>query len=386
MSVAISGIGMHTGFGSGTLCSWESIASGHSCIRPKDIYSKAEEPDRGQFVLKDDWILHIGLQCAREALFCAGLASISAGMRVFLGTNVGRVGILDSSPVDSLAAFLHGDFMIQWADHHRLARDLAGNLSSSAPAIALTGACASGSLALGHAFDCISSGQSELALAGGIDKESAFKASGHKILGSASPSGNICPFDVSRDGTGFRSGAAFLVLESLASCLKRGHRPFALISGYGVATDTGSLTAPDSQGKGAKNAMLAAMRDGHCSQADIDHIQAHGTGTILNDLIEARAIQEVFGDALESRVSISADKGAIGHTYGASGAISVGLMALMLEKQQVLPTVGCEVIDPECKLPLVMHEPLAKMINRSLCNNFGFGGGNVCILLERFRA
>ena len=201
-------------------------------------------------------------------------------------------------------------------------------------------------------------------------------------MGTASPSGRVRPFDVDRDGTGFCEGAGVVVLEDLEACRARGRRPLALLAGYGMGTDTNSLTAPAEDGAGAVAAMRAALGDAGLTPAAIDLVQAHGTGTRMNDEIEARAIAEVFGAHLPE-VAISADKGAIGHTLGASGALSAILVLCMMREKLIPPVTGCETADTACAIPLVTHGPIRRRIRAALCNNFGFGGANLALVLER---
>jgi 3-oxoacyl-[acyl-carrier-protein] synthase II len=303
-----------------------------------------------------------------------------------LGTNVGRVGQI-APPADASAPgiqeMLASDFRERWADHHCLAQELKVQLELRGEAVALTGACASGALALGYAYDLVAGEACKQIVAGGADELTGFKLSGHCLLGSAGRDGAVRPFDARREGTAFGEGAGFVIMESVEHCLARGVRPMALLTGYGVGSDTGSLTAPDPEGTGAKIAMRAALEDAGLAPAQIDHIQAHGTGTRLNDAIEARAIHEVFGPSL-SRMTVSADKGAIGHTFGASGVLSAILIMLMMREGVVLPVTGCEQLDQECDLPLVLGVPVRRRIQVALCNSFGFGGSNASLVIERY--
>ena len=361
-----------SGFGPGVPALWEALAKGRSCL---------EGGTPG--AVGNDRVFELAFTAAQEAL---GQMTEDAEMRempLVLGTNVGRVVRLAEAATLNLPQLLSHEFCPSWADHHGLAQDLARRLGLRPDAVALTGACASGALALGHAFDLIATGAYRRVIAGGADEVTPFKLAGHKMLGSAGRDGKVRPFDLRRGGTVFGEGAGFLILESLEECLARGRQPQAILAGYGVGSDTASLTAPDPGGAGAMLAMKMALADGGLGVDQIDHVQAHGTGTQLNDAIEARAIREVFRPHL-SRMTVSADKGAIGHTFGASGVLSAILVILMMREGTILPAVGCEQLDPECELPLVMGQPVAGRIRAALCNNFGFGGSNVSLLFKAF--
>jgi 3-oxoacyl-[acyl-carrier-protein] synthase II len=375
-TVAISGIGAVTGFGSGVSILWEALAAGRTCVGVKTAGdTEAAGGDR---------VAELSLSAATEAVTSAGWSLPLCDVQLAFGTNVGRVARLSRLSRNDLGRALSPGVLEEWADHHVIARTLAASLGCEVDsAVTLTGACTSGALALGYAFDFVASGQCEMALAGGADEETAFKASGHLALRTSSPSGRVRPFDAGRDGTAFREGAGFLFLESLEHCLNRGGRPLALLRGYGVGTDTGSLTAPDPEGRGAVIAMRAALADAGLAPEQIDHVQGHATGTRLNDAIEARSIRQVIGPHTDG-ITVSADKGAIGHTFGASGPLSAILVVLAIQKGQAPPAVGCEKPDPACSLPLVLKCPLERRIMAALCNNFGFGGGNVSLVVERY--
>jgi len=399
-------MGAWTCFGPGTRALWDGFlanrgccAGGHECIDPDGSHQSGANasPERtaaefdedsdllegGPASLSQDRVLSISRPAAREALSTAGIEAPLTNSRFVFGTNVGRVGRIRQCWREDAISLLMPEALGQWANHQVLAEDLEKAVGLETEALAVTGACASAALALGYAFDLVASGVCETVLAGGADEVTEFKSSGHGLLGTVSGSGAVRPFDVNRDGTLFCEGAGFLLVESLEHCLKRGHKPLALLSGYGVGTDINSLTAPDPDGTGAKIAMRAALRDAGMTAEQVDHVQAHGTATRLNDEIEARSIQEVFGAHL-SDMTVSADKGAIGHTLGACGILSVILTVFMIQNGLVLPAVGCETIDPSCPIQVVTRSPIEMPVRAAMCNSFGFGGGNVAIVLRQY--
>jgi 3-oxoacyl-[acyl-carrier-protein] synthase II len=236
-------------------------------------------------------------------------------------------------------------------------------------------------LAIVLARDQILRGPDSVVLAGGVDELSEFKLAGHGLLGTLSRTGQSRPFARDRDGTYLSQGAGFVVLERTEHCLARGHVPLAILAGHGVACDTDSLTSPRDDGEGAATAMAIALEDASLSPGQIDHIQAHGTGTLLNDAAEAKAIQAVFGRVGDS-LTISADKGAAGHTLGASGALSLIAVVTMMRYGLVPPIVGCHEADDRFGLPFVVGEARERRISRALVNAFGFGGANVSIAIQ----
>ena len=218
-------------------------------------------------------------------------------------------------------------------------------------------------------------------LVGGADAVTGLKIACHHQLRTVSPSDRIRPFDIARDGTAFREGAAFLLIESEGHATDRNSHALARLLGWGSATDLNSLTAPDPEGRGAISAMRAALRDSGLDAEQIDHIQAHATGTRLNDAIEARGLAGVFGAHLGS-MTVSADKGAIGHTFGASGILSSIIAILALRHEIVPAAIGCLTLAPECAVPVVRSAPVKRSVRRALVNNFGFGGCNVSLVFQ----
>jgi len=382
--VAITGVGAWTRFGPGFKRLWAEALTGTSCLEADGNASASDAASRVDGDAADVFALAMG--AAREAMREAGLDALPLGAWLVLGTNVGRANAIVKHLGKSAQGALRPDALASWADHstlaHALALKLGGDVDRS---LAVTGACASGALALGYGRDLITSGRADVVLAGGADARSAFKTAGHRLLRSASPTGRARPFDLRRDGTVFREGAAFLLLESEAHCLSRGAMPLALLPGVGVGTDLGSLTAPDSSGRGAMTAMRAALADADASPQKIDLVQAHATGTRLNDAMEARVIREVFGEHVEG-MAVTADKGAIGHTLGACGPLSAALAVRAIREGCVPPIAACEEADPECELPLVLKEARTRPIAAALVNSFGFGGGNASIVLRRWEA
>ena len=381
--VAITGIGMSSEFGAGVDRAWGAVTVGESCLNssPLEINDDSSTLNQADHP-KISRIQTLGMQATQEAIHSANFSRIPKDAIFILGTNVGNVSMAEDIRHEDVPSYLTADSIYRWADHHSLAEDIATQLGGCEKHLAITGACASGAMALGYAHDMILLEQTQIAIVGGVDTTTSFKSSGHALLRTVSHTGKVRPFDVSRDGTVFTEGSAFLVLENLDHCLARGHRPLGILSGYGATTDTNSLTAPDPTGMGAKNAMRTALENAGILPQSVDHIQAHATATRLNDLIEAAAIEEVFGCHL-TELTVSADKGAIGHTFGASGVISVVLAVMMIQTGRIPPATGCDSIDPDIRLPIITSGTIERKVSRVLCNNFGFGGSNVSIIVEK---
>jgi 3-oxoacyl-[acyl-carrier-protein] synthase II len=247
-------------------------------------------------------------------------------------------------------------------------------------------ACAAGTQAVGEAFRLIARGDAEVMLAGGCDSRlepqllvayTAMKAVSQSLRPPAEVSR---PFDAERDGFVLGEGAAVLALETYERARRRGAPIYAEITGYGSSFDAFGITRPEPEGRGAALAMSAALREARLDPADVDYINAHGTSTRLNDLMETVAVKRVFGHRATS-IPISSQKSMIGHLIGASGAVEAAATALSLERGVVPPTINLATPDPECDLDYVPNTSREMPIHTALSNSFGFGGQNACLVM-----
>jgi 3-oxoacyl-[acyl-carrier-protein] synthase II len=249
-------------------------------------------------------------------------------------------------------------------------------------------ACAAGTQAVGDAFRLIARGDADVMMAGGCDSRldpqllvaySAMKA----VSSSLRPPSEVSrPFDAERDGFVLGEGAAVLILESLCRARRRGARVYAEITGYGSSFDAFGITRPEPEGKGAALSMTAALREARVDPSEIDYINAHGTSTKLNDLMETVAVKRVFGHRALS-IPISSQKSMIGHLIGASGAVEAAATALSLERGVVPPTINLATPDPACDLDYVPNTAREIPVRTALSNSFGFGGQNASLVMTR---
>ncbi|MEW6217817.1 MAG: beta-ketoacyl synthase N-terminal-like domain-containing protein, partial [Candidatus Bipolaricaulota bacterium] len=190
------------------------------------------------------------------------------------------------------------------------------------------------------------------------------------------------PFDRERDGFVLGEGAATLVLETLSHARQRAARVHAELLGFGMNDDAYHITAPDPEGRGAREAMSRAVRQAGASPFDVDYINAHGTSTPLNDKIETLAIKALFGDHAH-RLSISATKSQTGHLLGAAAAVEAVATILAIKEDLVPPTINYDHPDPECDLNYTPHRPVHRRVDIAISNSFGFGGHNAVIMLGK---
>jgi 3-oxoacyl-[acyl-carrier-protein] synthase II len=239
-------------------------------------------------------------------------------------------------------------------------------------------ACASAGAAIGMAADYLRSHHADVALAGGSDALCRLTYSGFNVL-QAVDAEPCAPFDAERKGITLGEGAAYLVLERWDDAVARDATILGELLGYGASCDAHHPTAPAEDGRGAEAAMRMAMTDGGALASDVDYVNAHGTGTLLNDSAETRAIITALG----TRVPVSSSKSYFGHTLGAAGGIEAVITLMALREQLAPPTLRLRHTAPDCTLDYIPDTPRPMAMETALSNTFGFGGSNVSLLFRR---
>ncbi|PZR70580.1 MAG: beta-ketoacyl-[acyl-carrier-protein] synthase family protein [Chthoniobacterales bacterium] len=246
----------------------------------------------------------------------------------------------------------------------------------TAPCQVIANACASGTNAIGHAFNCVRSGRYQRVLTGGYDAISELVFVGFDSLQASTPE-RCRPFDRERSGMVLGEGAAILALENLEAAQARGANILAEVIGYGISTDNHHLTQPNPSGRGARQAMEAALERADISADEIDYINAHGTATLFNDAAEGKAISELFDG-----VPVSSTKGMMGHSLGAAGAIEAVFSILALQNQLLPPNINFRHGDDGLDLNIVANSARSAPVRTVLSNSFGFGGTNASVILR----
>ncbi len=245
-----------------------------------------------------------------------------------------------------------------------------------APCQVIANACASGTNAVGHAFECVRSGRYQRVLAGGYDALSELVFVGFDSLQAATPD-KCRPFDQTRNGLVLGEGAAILALENFEAAERRGANILGEVVGYGISTDNHHLTQPNPSGAGPRDAMRRALEDANLPPNEIDYINAHGTATPFNDAAEGKAITELFPN-----VPISSTKGMMGHSLGAAGAIEAVISLLALQHQFLPPNINFAKGDPDLNLNIVANGSRPAAVRTVLSNSFGFGGTNASVVMR----
>jgi nodulation protein E len=253
-------------------------------------------------------------------------------------------------------------------------------LGLKGPTYSVATACASGTHAIGQAFHMVRSGQAPVAIAGGSEAcVTVGTLKGWEALRVLAA--DTCrPFSKTRSGLVLGEGAAVVVLETRERATARGARVYAEMTGFGMSADAADITAADPDG--AARAMLAALRDARANPDEIDYVNAHGTGTVLNDRVETIALRKTFGATAE-RLAISSSKGVLGHGLGAAGALELAACALALHTQTIPPTANYEEPDPACDLDFVPNVARKAPLRAAMSNSFAFGGLNAVLVLAR---
>jgi 3-oxoacyl-[acyl-carrier-protein] synthase II len=266
------------------------------------------------------------------------------------------------------------------------AEAIARDLGLVGPRIVNASACAAGALAVAQAAAMVERGQNLVVLCGGADSMvNPLGLGGMCRLGAPSPRNEIdaCrPFDRARDGLVIGEGAAMFVVEDEAHARARGARILARVVGWGSTQDAFRATAPRPDGSAACRAMQRAVQRAKIGPEAIGYVNAHGTGTPLNDPAECKAIHGALGAQAE-RVAVSSIKGAVGHLMAASGAIEIAASLLAFERDLLPGTAAHRDRDPECNVDVIGPEPRRARVEYVLSNSFGFGGQNASVVVGR---
>lgn len=391
-AVAVTGLGIISAVGGDVDDVWSALASNSGGLGRLTIF---ESPRHGHIpvgqVAADPAELsglaggsrtdHLAACAGRAAFVDAGLDALEPDRRsevgVVLGTCTG--GMRDTEQfIERVLVDRHVDVsLLRYHMACSPTEKLAGLLGLDGFRATVSTACASGASAIATACDVLRSGQGEIVLAGGADSLTRLTICGFGSLLIVDPDG-CRPFDKDRAGMNLGEGAGVLVLETAESARARGATVHAWLAGWGSACDAFHVTCPAPDGAGAMAAMRAAMDVAGIGPEDVDYVNAHGTGTIDNDIAEAAAIRTLFGDRLPL---VSSTKRFFGHTLGAAGAIEAIVCVLALRNQAAPGTLGLVQADPELGI-----DPLAELtetsLNVAMSNSLGFGG-NCCSLVLR---
>jgi len=394
----VTGIGLITPIGSDTGSFWSSLLSGRSGAAPvrsfdtSGLSHKIGCPVDG-FVLPDPLKPRIPSgRCTELALYAVSQAvadaQLDADLRespqaaVVVGTTMGEVTQFeqdraahpereaDDGDVSSLA--------------HRpldlMGRAIAAMYDLSGDVVAVPAACAAGAYAIGVAASLVSRGRARFAIAVGCEAFSRLAFVGFARMHAMSA--DACrPFSLNRPGLLLGEGAGALVIESVVSARARGVPPIGMVDGFGLSCDAHHVTGPHPHAAGAVSALRDALERARLDPSRIDYVNAHGTGTNLNDRMESLAIRTVFGDR-GAHIPVSSIKALTGHMMGAAGAVEAIASLLALRHQVAPPTWNWVGSDPDCAIDCVPNEPRQTKLRHVVSNSYAFGGNNASLVLS----
>ena len=406
--IAITGLGVVSPIGLNKESFWDSLRNGRSGIRritrfdcstfgvqlAGEVRPEFPLPDEVARVAVADPKVGFAYMACMEALDESGIDRLELDTLLHLGTSLESIdlaGHVHEGQLDLAKSAQKGatdsDFRFQ-IPLDTAARLICGILGTPGRALTNCSACAASTQAIGHAFNCLRSGRFEVAVCGGFDSMiNPLGVGGFQLLGALTEENQrgerACrPFDAARSGTVLGEGASVVILEPLEKALAEGKRILAEVCGYGSTLDAYSLSAPDPNGDGAARAMTAALADAGIDPNVIAHINTHGTGTPLNDEIEALAIRRVFDEHWE-RIPVSSTKSMTGHLIGAAGALEVGACLLALLEGVMPPNPSLDEVGQGCELNHIVGSAKEFDGEYVLSNSFGFGGQNATLILRR---
>jgi len=407
--VVVTGIGALTPVGNDVTTSWENLKAGQSGIGRVTLFDpsnlttqiagevKAFDPKQ-HFDVKEarrlERFVQFAVVAAREAIADAHLEineQNNENIAVVIGSGVGgalsvpeQAKILETRGARRVSPFFIPMILVDTA-----AGQIAIEFSIKGPNMAVVSACATGANALGEAAEMIRRGDVDVVICGGTEACLAPLAfAGFNNMGAIStrndePAKACRPFDATRDGFVLGEGAGVLVMENADHARARGAKIYGEIIGYGTSADAHHVAAPDAEGEGIGRAMQWALKRAKIEPAQVDYINAHGTGTRLNDSIETNAIKQVFGEGAYN-IPVSSTKSMIGHTLGGAGAIESIICLKAMQESILPPTINYSTPDPACDLDYVPNTARAKMINVAMTNSIGLGGHNASVIFAIF--
>jgi len=408
--VVVTGLGMLTPLGIGVEPTWQGILAGRSGIGPITSFDATgfettiagEIPDfhpekymSPKLLKRMDRFVQVAVAAAVMAMADAGL-EITTDLQPQVGAIVG-CGLGGLATIEKYHKVLLergpkkiSPFFIPMLIANMAPGMVAMHFGAQGPNTSTVTACASGAHAVGDAFKIIQRGAAKAMITGGVESViTPLGVAGFNSLKALStrndePEKASRPFDLHRDGFVMAEGGGILIMEELEFAKARGAKIYAEVAGYGLTGDAYHMTAPSPDGAGAVLCMQQALADAGLSPQEVDHINAHGTSTPLNDAAETMAIKKVFGERAYE-IPVSATKSMTGHLLGGAGAVEAIFSILSIKDNVAPPTINYETPDPECDLDYVPNQARWLPINVVMSNSFGFGGTNAVLIFKRYQ-
>ena len=408
--VVVTGMGVVSPVGNNLDEFWSSLINGKSGVDSISSFDASEIRTHIAAEVKDFSPENFGLdrkearrmdRYAQFAVAVSNMAVEDSGLEIN-EDNAERVGVLVGSGIGGIETFENqhkrllergpsrvSPFLIPMMISNMAAGQVSIYTGAKGPSTSIVTACATGTNAIGEAFETIRRGDADAMIAGGTEAAitptacAGFASMKAMSTRNDEPAKASRPFDKERDGFVMGEGAGVVVIESLESAKARGADIYAELVGYGASSDAHHITAPAPGGEGAAQAMDMAIDKAKINSDQVDYINAHGTSTPANDKLETAAIKKTFGDYAYD-LAISSTKSMTGHLLGGAGGIEAIASVLSICNNMVPPTINYENEDPECDLNYVPNEVMETEVNVALSNSLGFGGHNATLLFKEY--
>jgi 3-oxoacyl-[acyl-carrier-protein] synthase II len=410
--VVVTGVGLVTPLGTGTDKTWNNLIAGKSGIARIShfdavaagmactIAGEVNDFDVNAFINKKDarkmdTFIHYGVAAADMALKHSGLEITDENAKrvgVVIGSGIGGMPAIERTmrAYEKGGARKISPFFIPMTIINMVSGWVSMLTGAKGPNTATVTACATGTHAIGDAFEIIARGDADAMIAGGSEAcicelaVGGFSAARALSTRNDDPETASRPWDKDRDGFVMGEGAGVLVLESLESAQKRGAEILAEVVGYGMSGDAYHMTSPAPEGEGGGRCMKAALDGAKINPEEVDYINAHGTSTPMGDLCETQGIKNTFGDHA-SKLMVSSSKSMTGHLLGAAGGIEAAFSVLAVYNGIVPPTINLENPSEGCDLDYVPNTAREVNIDVAISNSFGFGGTNASVIVRKFK-
>lgn len=355
-------------------------------FNPKQYYDSMQE------IRRSDLFMQYAMAAAKQAVEQSGILSSDIDQErlgVYIGSGIGGIGttIREHDRLNEKGPDMVSPFFVPMMIGNMAAGSVAIRFGAKGPTLPVITACATSTHTIGEAYRAIRHGYADAIIAGGSEASiNALAMAGfvscQALSLSENPEEGSLPFDRRRGGFVMGEGAGILVLEEYEHAKKRGATIYAEVTGYGNTCDAYHITAPDPSGSGAVRAIRMAVSESGIGENDTVYVNAHGTGTHLNDVMETKALREVFGEQAE-KLHISSTKSVTGHMLGATGAVEAIASVLALRDGIVPPTANYREPDPECDLNYTPNVAVKADLTCAISTSLGFGGHNACIAFRK---
>jgi 3-oxoacyl-[acyl-carrier-protein] synthase II len=409
--VVVTGLGCVTPIGTGKDDFWKNLISGINGIGLITKFDTTNYSTRIAGEVKDfDPSLYMDKKDARRitpfiqyAIAAAKLAVVDAKLTinsdnatrvgVVIGSGIGGIGFLEEQAKTLMEKGPDrlSPFTVPWMITNMAAGQVSIYLGAKGPNSCTVTACASGTNSIGDAMKIIQRGDADVMIAGGAEAAitplgvAGFCAARALSTRNDDPAHASRPFDKDRDGFVMGEGSGIVVLESLEHAKKRGAHIYAELAGYGMSGDAYHITSPAPDGEGAGRAMKMALKDAELKPEDVDHVNAHGTSTELNDKFETMALKIAFGEHAY-KMAISSNKSMFGHLLGAAGGVEFIATVLSIANDIVPPTINYQTPDPNCDLDYVPNTARKMTVRAAISDSLGFGGHNAVLAAKKYKA